>query len=155
MILAALLLELTVLNKIKLFRVQPDLLLICVVFFSMVFSRNMALEAGLIAGVFRDFTSSEFFGLNILLFGLTAVIINFYNNKIYKEFFLAQMLLMAIAGLFFYIGHLFFRIIFSSAEFNSVGAVFTCVIIPSVLYTAIVSPLVFFVLSKIIKKIKV
>lgn len=147
-------LEATLLNNIKLINVQPDLLLILVLFSSLFFDRRTALEAGIAAGLLRDLLSFDIFGLNLILFGLIAFFTNLFADKVYKSFFLAQVFLTLIAGTAFYLSHLTARLMAGRMGISTFGEGFFWVVIPAVLYTSLAAPLIFFVLRRIFRRTK-
>lgn len=150
-ILAVIVLESTLLNYARVLDIQPDLLLITILFFGLFTSRQNAVEAGLVGGLFRDVLSTGFFGINAVLFGITALLVSLYRDKIYKEFFLTQIFLTVAAGICVYTGYFFLRYAIFSSGFEYSGNSLFGTIIPSVLYTSLISPLVFFVLAYIFR----
>ena len=148
-------LEFTALNRISLFGVQPDLLLVVVLFFSLSLNRQRALELGLAAGLLRDLVASGFFGANIILFSIIALFVSTNSEKIYKEFFVTQIILAASAGTFLYLGHFFIGALAGETMFSRLGEGLIWVILPAVLYTSLISPLVFFALNQIFRAVKI
>ncbi len=142
------LLEIVFFSGIKLFGVQPDILLLAVIFFSLFFDRENALEAGLAAGIIRDVLSIGFFGSNAVLFFALAFIASLFRDKIYKDFFLAQICFVAALTALFYLGGFFFKNAASSFALSFPEGL-RWVILPAVLYTSIISPPAFFLLDKI------
>ena len=150
-ILAIIILECTVLVRLSFFWNQPDILLVAVLFFSLFFDYKRSLEVGIAAGLIRDLVTSGFFGINTVLFGAVAFLVSFYSDKIYKDFFMAQVLLTIGAGIFFYSGHFFLNYIIGGADRVEFIGSPIAVIAPAVLYTSFVSPFVFFALSRIFR----
>ena len=142
------LLEIVFFSRIKLLGVQPDILLLAVIFFSLFFDRETALEASVVAGLLRDAVSTGFFGSNAILFFMVAFFASLFRDKIYKEFFLAQIcFVMAVAALF-YLGGFFFKNLICPFALSFPEGL-RWVILPAVVYTSIISPLAFFLLDKI------
>lgn len=153
-ILIVYLLEITVLYRIRFAGVQPDLLLVLVIYFSLSLSLRQALEVGIVVGVLRDLLSSWPFGINTILLGTIAFLMSLYKDKIYKDFFLAQILLTIVAAMFLYLGHFFLRFVTGGTELMRFPESLIWVIIPTVLYTAVITPLTFPLLGFIHRFVK-
>jgi rod shape-determining protein MreD len=144
-------LQSTTLDYVKISRVKPDILLISVIFFSLCWGPNFGLIIGFISGLLEDVLSASFIGINILSFGLCGLIIGAGGNKIYKDSLLLQSLVSFIAALSI---SLFSFCLFSliSGGVHPFVESFKHTIFPASLYTAAVSPAIFFVLSKVFGK---
>ena len=142
-------LQSTVLDYIKIFRVKPDVLLISVIFFSLHFGKaNFGLLVGFFSGLLEDILSNSLIGVNAFSFGLCGLIMGAQGNKIYKDSLSVQSLVSFIAALFI---SLFSYCLFSliSEAVRPFVEYFKYIIFPASLYTALVSPAIFFILSKI------
>ena len=147
-ILLVVILETTLLRRMRLFGVQPDLLLASVLFFSLYLKDNRtALEAGLVAGILRDLLSAGFFGINIILFGAAAILTSINADKIYKEFFLTQMFFTGVSAMLLYSAYFFMQFIMGNRA-NAFGEGLIWVIIPAAVYTAAAAPALFFALGR-------
>lgn len=148
---AIILIESVILPRAELAGVRPDLLLISILFFSLFSERASAIEAALAGGILRDLLTVGPFGIHTLLFGAAAWMVSFYSDKIYKEFFLTQVVLAAVAGVSVYAGYFFLRFVILNRGIEYLGNGLSGTIIPSVLYTSLLAPVVFFALSRIFR----
>ncbi len=82
---SAMLLHLTVLNRVKVFGAEPDLVLILVIFFALFGGARMGLEMGSVAGMLKDLFSCDTFGMNLIALGFTGFAIGILNAKFFKE----------------------------------------------------------------------
>ncbi|OGW74596.1 MAG: rod shape-determining protein MreD [Omnitrophica bacterium RBG_13_46_9] len=90
-------LEITALNKIRLFGVRPELLLIATIFFGFHFGMMRGMEVGLISGVLKDVFSIALFGVNALLFLFIGFLSGFLKKSLFKENFITQFLFSLIS----------------------------------------------------------
>lgn len=140
---AALFLQLTVLEYIKIFGAEPDLMLICVIFFALFFGRGCGFESGIAAGFLRDIFALDFFGINAFTLGITGFVAGMLNEKFSKESGRTQLVLVGFLTIFSMSVHFMFVALFSKSmalnfmEFLAISA------IPSSVYTALVSLPVF------------
>lgn len=147
-------LQSTALNYVKIFRIKPNLLLISVIFFSLHFGEakaNFSSLAGFLSGLLEDILSNSLIGINALSFGLCGLIVGVQSSKIYKDSLFVHSLLTLIAALF---TSLFWYCLFSliSESVRPFVEYSKHIILPASLYTALVSPVIFFVLSKVFGK---
>ena len=67
--------QVTFLNYLKVFTVEPDLLLICAVIAALIFPLKWALFFCLLAGIFKDVFGADVFAINTVLFPLLGFLI--------------------------------------------------------------------------------
>ncbi|MGA2774637.1 MAG: rod shape-determining protein MreD [Candidatus Omnitrophota bacterium] len=91
--------QVTLLNYLKVFTVGPDLLLICTVIASLVFPLKWALFFCLSAGVFKDAFGAGVFGINTALFPLWGFLIIKLTRKIAIDNNIMRVLLIAVVTL--------------------------------------------------------
>lgn len=73
--------------------VKPDILLITVIFFSLVFTKTEAVRAAFMCGLMKDTLSTSVLGSYTISFIVLAVLLNDNKNKFYKEVFFTQFLI--------------------------------------------------------------
>lgn len=138
-------LQVTVLDYAKIFNVKPDLLLISISLASLVFGLGEALVLSVFAGLFKDVIGIGTFGINTFLFTLWSLLIGKLAKEISIEnnfrrttlIFIITILHNIIMGLtFVYCG-----------KSIPLGLFLRIVSIESI-YTAGISPLVFWVIIK-------
>lgn len=120
-------------NQALLFRAPfknlfPDFLTICVVFFGLFYNVRLGVEVGIVCGLMKDILGVGVFGANTLALGALGFISGVLSDKVYREHFLTQFIIVYIALLLtsgFHIEH--------------------------AMYTALISPVIFFLLQHIFK----
>ena len=124
----------------------PDLTLITALFFSMREERIKGLKIAVTAGLLKDAFSGGIFGLSAISFGISCLIIKSLSSNIYRQGattnFLFALLGAALAGI----------IHFCLGGFRNLATPLP--IVPEALYTAVLAPFVFIVLSKLFKREK-
>src|SRR5574344_506956 len=93
LILCAALLESSVLANIAILPAVPDVVLLCVLYFSIENGKLMGESTGFISGIFLDFLSSCPFGLNCLLRTVIGFIGGMFNKTLNTEGFFIPALL--------------------------------------------------------------
>lgn len=96
-IIAACLLEATVLNYFRVFNVKPNILLAASIIASLIFSANFALMFSIISGFLKDIFCSGQFGFNSLLFALWSFLVIRLSKKITLENNFIRLALILIA----------------------------------------------------------
>ena len=77
-------LQAAVTPKLELFSARPDFLLIVVVFLSLYAPSSNAIAAGWVLGVCADLMTIERFGVIALSYGLTAIIVTFLREYLFR-----------------------------------------------------------------------
>lgn len=138
-LLSALFFQAVLLNHIKIFGARPDLLLTCVVFFALFLGSGAGLESGIVAGLFKDMFALDFFGMNTFILGLTGFAAGILNAKFFKESKLTQLVFVFSFTIFSMILHFMLVRIFSKTIILSLREYLASSIIPTGIYTGIVS----------------
>lgn len=138
-LIAAFFLHLTVLNYIKVFGAAPDIMLICVVFFSLFLGGSAGLEIGFIAGLMKDVAAFDFFGINTFVFAVTGLAVGAMNTKFFRESVVTQSLFVLFSTIFSMSLH--FAIVSFISKYVELEyfEYFTCSVIPVSIYTSLVS----------------
>jgi len=149
-----LIIESTLLNFFKIGGIQPNLMLILVVFLGLYSHWLEALEAGIAAGLLRGAFSTGPVGISVIAFGGCALLAAFVKNKVYRENFLTQIIITLLIALFLCTAILLARIAvkdFFSAGIDLFAALTRTVFLIS-LYTSLFSPPVFYFLRALLPK---
>jgi len=121
-------LEETVLSRISVHNVLPDTIMIFVVFCGLFCGMRIGIEVGVVSGFMKDILGIGVFGSHILMFSIVGFICGALSDKVYKENFLAQFLIVFLVMLF-------------------VSGLY----ISQSIYTAILTPVVFFLLEGVLR----
>ncbi len=136
--------------SLKIYGANPMLPLAFLVAISIFSSELYAVMAGLLTGIFVDSVSSVAFGFNTCLFILIGFLVAFtarylFNNNVY-----AALALAAISGFMYFVLRWFFFDALSHSANDSFTYLYKFAL-PSVVYTAVVSVLIY-LLKKLINK---
>ncbi len=147
-LLAAFILQTTVAPHLKILGVQPDLILIVVVTYSFLYGPVAGSIAGFIGGILQDLVLIRGVGFN----ALGKAIMGYLGGMVEKAIFADNVMLMMIAiflatilnqliysGLFFLVG-----------EKVRLWSTFRTLILPSAAYNAVLAPLVYHLLHRIV-----
>ena len=125
--------ELILFDKLRIYGVRPEILLIVTIFFGFHFGIARGIEIGALSGILKDVFSITTFGVNVFSFLLIGFLSGYLKDKLFKENFVTQALFSCFS-VYIVWG-------FASAP---VGAV-----LYKGLYTGILAPSLFLVLTKI------
>ncbi len=142
-LIAAFLIQLLFLDHIKIMGAKPDLFAILVVFFAIFFGPATGAEAGFVAGLFKDIYSLDIFGVNSVLLSLTGLIVGALSPNIFKESKLTQSLIVFASSMLCMISHYFVSAIILKITYITLPEYLYNLILPSSLYTAALSLLLF------------
>jgi rod shape-determining protein MreD len=96
-VIAALMIQATVMPLLAFQGVQPDLLLIVVVSSSLLLGKDQGVSIGFFSGLLQDLVGGNIFGLNTLSKLITGYLFGMAERKVFKENILLPVLAMAIA----------------------------------------------------------
>jgi len=136
-------------DYISILGAKPDLLLCLVVFFSLFSFTSDSVKAALTAGLLEDITSSSIFGGYTISFLLIALLLNYNRYKFFKEKPSAQIAIVSVSYLTVSLLALSFNLI--SHNMPLPHHPFLKVAIVGAAYAGLISPPIFFVLSKVFK----
>ena len=137
--------EVEILDYLRIFGVKPDLLLITVLFFALYRRAKWAGFTGILAGLLRDVFTVNPFGISILYFGFLGKIGSFLGRYIfYKRRYLIQMSVTFLSMLIYS----FICGFFQAGVRNDRS--FRLILISSSLYTTLVSPGIFWLSGRIV-----
>jgi len=121
--------------------ITPDIVLIVVLSYGLLFGWEVGLIAGVVGGLLVDLTFSRYIGLHILSLGLIGLVAGLVEEKVFKD----NQLLAPIAG---FVGSLASHIILMTAlafygwRFDLLESMRTT-IIPSALYDMVVAVIIY------------
>lgn len=148
LVICAGLVQVAAFGYIRIFGVKPDILLIIAVFISLSCRRPEAVKASVLAGLAKDITSYSVLGSYTLSFLLLGLFLNYHQNKFYGERVSTQ----ALLGFFSYIFASLPAFLLNSLAHRQLSGLypFFDILLKGAFYTAAVSPVVFFIISKIL-----
>ena len=147
-LIAALLIQLLLLDYVKIAEAKPDLLVLLVVFFAIFFGPGIGLEAGLVSGLFKDIYSLDIFGVNTLALALTGLIAGIVSPKFFRESKLTQAMFVFTFSVFYMVIHYFAVAFVLKITHVGLPEYLFGLILPSSLYTGIVSFFIFPILIR-------
>ena len=142
-LIAAFLIQLLFLDRIKIAGARPDLLVLLVIFFAIFFGPSAGAEAGFVSGLFKDTYSLDIFGVNIVLLSLTGFIVGGLSPKLFKESKLTQALLVFASSVLCMIIHYFASSLILKITYVTLPEYLYGLILPSSFYTTMLSVLLF------------
>ncbi len=150
-IITCVLLQITILDYIKILNVKPDLLMVSVVFVSIFLGVRQALFFSIFAGILKDALSINAFGINTLLFPLSSFLIINLSKKVSLD---NNLIRMASVFIIMLINDVITRLIFLFlGNFISWGIFLRTAFMES-LYTAFILPLVFKIIKPVVYPVR-
>ncbi|MFC1576240.1 rod shape-determining protein MreD [Candidatus Omnitrophota bacterium] len=140
--------EVVLFGNLRIFGARPSLLLITTLFFGFNFGMARGAEVGLVSGVLTDMLSIGSFGINTFSFLLAGSLSGYLKDKLFRDnfvtqFFLSNVSIYLIAGVYF----LYFDKILKTDP----GAGFLRLSLAKGLYTGLLAPILFFILTMIFR----
>lgn len=84
--------ELILFDKLRIYGVRPEILLIATVCFGFHFGIARGMEIGALSGILKDAFSITTFGVNVFSFLLIGFLSGYLKDKLFKENFVTQFL---------------------------------------------------------------
>jgi len=135
-ILSSLILQLLCVGYLSIFGAGPQILLVCVIFFSLRYGALFGEIFGFISGLFLDTFAISIFGVNSLVFILVSYIYGNFSKKLDENKIGVQMLLVFIAS-YLHVGFM----VLTSVIFTSRADISNTALIAVPVYTTLLSPL--------------
>ncbi|MCQ9208799.1 MAG: hypothetical protein NG712_05420 [Omnitrophica bacterium] len=135
-------LQCTILNRIRIFNVKPDILLSLVVFFSLYYGRSYALAVGAFCGVLAEATCGLPSGYVIFAYSLGGLILGHLARWINKQTAFSE---IAISFIFSFVIYSFLSVVLLQ-NFNTDLSLFKAlifIVFPASFYTALCAPITF------------
>lgn len=142
-------LEVTVFNKMRIFGVRPEILIIATIFFGFHFGMIYGIEAGIISGILKDIFSLTGFGINVFLFLFVGLLSGYLKKKLVKQNFITQTFLSALSV---YLASCIYFLDLNKFVKGDVVAQFWKLSLYKGLYTACLAPLFFFILTRFFRR---
>ena len=141
-----LLLQVTVLDFIKVFSVKPDMIVVSIIIASVFFELKFALFCSLIAGLFKDVFAANPYGFYTLFMPVWCFVISFVSRKLTIE---DKLVLSGVAFVIVFLNSFFFRFLNAlSMEKIAVGIYLRIALLESV-YSAMFLPLLLRIFNKL------
>jgi len=144
-----LILQSTVFQWIKIYGVLPNTALILVVSLSIYNGKNNGAIIGFCIGILQDIIFGRIIGSNALIFMLIGYLVGLMDQKIFKENLIIPFVLTALATVFYETINLL--LIFSLGYRIELFNVLKKMLIAEVIYNSILSPFIYFYVSKFFK----
>lgn len=94
-------LQTTVFQYIKIQGVTPNIPLILTVIFVLLYGNSTGLIFAVISGILQDFMMSKVLSINLLIYATIAIVISLMEEKIFKDNFIAPIILIGISTIFY------------------------------------------------------
>ena len=148
-IIATALTQATLLETVRVAGVVPDLILLLVVYFAIAFGEERAMYTGVVGGLFQDVANTTSIGHNVLCYVIVAYATGRIANRLVTENPAVKTGLVLCAALVH--GLLHSALLYAAQpQLANVGDI-VARIVPSAFYTAIATPLIFYVLDRIFR----
>ncbi len=135
----ALLLQVTVVDLLRVKGVVPDLIFLLVVFYSFWRGQREGAFWGFVAGLMKDFITGSYLGLNALSTGVAGYLVGWAESRLYKESSLVVMVITFLATL---VSQLVYYLLLVYLEIKvPFGVALFQVVFPSAMYNALLVPL--------------
>ncbi|MFG6394174.1 MAG: rod shape-determining protein MreD [Lachnospiraceae bacterium] len=135
LIIPGFLLQTTLLQKIKLAGVSPDLLAVLVSLAGVMYGRGLGMYSGILSGILCDFLYSNIIGVYILIYVLTGYISGLAHKIYYKDDMAVPIFIIAASDLFTNL--VFYIICFLLRGRLGIFVYMKNIIIPELVYTVI------------------
>lgn len=148
-IIATALIQATWLEAVRVAGVVPDLILLLVVYFAIAFGEERAMYTGVIGGLFQDVANTTSIGHNVLCHVIVAYATGRIANRLVTENPWVKTGLVLCAALVH--GLLHSALLYAAQPHLANLGDIIARIVPGGFYTAIVTPIVFFILDRIFR----
>jgi len=147
-ILFFLILEVTLLDYVKVLGVKPDLLVILTIFFTLYLKSSLAITLAIILGLLKDSLSIDPFGINTIFFSLFSYSLVRMSKNLYRDDRVTQIILVSTILVVTVLAKIFlFSFLKKEIFINTPVAGISFI---EVLYTGALSPLLFLLLRKLL-----
>ncbi len=139
LLLAALFLQVTLLNLLSVFGVKPDLVLITVVFNAFLRGPREGALLGFLGGLFVDLATGSYVGMNSLSMMSVGYLVGLTESKLYKDSSLMVVFLVWLSSFAAQFSN--YILLWLMEVYIAPGVALLNVIIPTATYTALLVPL--------------
>lgn len=144
-----LILQSTVFQWFEIYGVVPNTALILVISFSIYLGKNKGATLGFFVGLLQDIILGRIIGLNAFMFMIIGYVVGLMDQKIFKENLLIPFILTAVGTLFYETINLL--LIFLLGYKIELFDIIKKMLFIEVLYNSILSPFIYFYVSKLLK----
>lgn len=139
--------QISLINKIKIFGVKPDLLFLVTVFYGFKGSARLGLFAGFLSGFFEDILGGVVLGINTFGLSICGFLIGKLSDNLYEENRITQLFISIISFLILYIiNYIFLQFFIDLPSFLTLLVTF---IIPIGIYTTCAGIFLFWLFDKL------
>lgn len=146
LVILAALIQTTWLDVITVRGVQPDLVLLLVVYFAILDGEERAMWTGALGGVFSDVATSTRLGHHVVCFVIVGYVLGQISHRLIKEHPIVKAVLVVASALAYGVLYNFVSNLIDP-EHRAFSAIANETI-PGAFYTAVFAPIMFFVLSR-------
>jgi rod shape-determining protein MreD len=143
LLIAVFLMQLLLLDHVKIGSAKPDLLALLVIFFAIFFGAGAGSEMGFVAGLFKDIYSLDTFGVNTVLLSFAGLVAGGLSPKLFRESKITQFLLVFVFSVLYMSSHYFISLLMLKVSYATFTECLRGFILPSSFYTAVLSFFIF------------
>ena len=149
-VVTAALIQTTWLDAIRFQGVLPDLTLLLVVYFAVAEGEERAMLTGVLGGLYQDVAGDTVLGHHVLCLVVAGYVVGRVARRLVMEHPMVKVGLVMGAGLLN--GVLFTAVEYVQTPAKSALHALMTTVVPGAFYTALVTPLVFFVLARLFRR---
>lgn len=135
-------LESTILEKIAIAGVKPDLMLVIVIFYALLYGEIPAAKLGFIYGLLEDLATGKFIGINTISKMLTGYLVGLGEGKLYSDNLMVPVIGLFIGSIANYLCFFILGIIVGHPEVFPVESFFQTIMI-STIYNVCLAPFLY------------
>ncbi len=98
-------LQTTIVSHIQIGGIHPNLLIMVLVIFILIFEKNEGYYVAVIFGFLQDIMATKALGINTLIYILIAITLYRFKEVFFSEFRISVMIAVAIAGFFYHMAY--------------------------------------------------
>lgn len=145
-VIATALIEVTWLSRLRIQGAVPEMTLLLVVYFAITEGEERAMFTGALGGLFQDVAANAVLGHHVLCLVVVAYAVGRLSTRLITDHPAVKVVIVLIASLVQ--GILYTLILYiQDPDFSAVRTILTAVV-PGAFYTAVVTPIVFFILDR-------
>jgi rod shape-determining protein MreD len=152
-IVAALLIQLTLINSIAILGLKPDLIMVVVVVFSLLKGAKEGTVSGFASGLLQDIFSAGLLGINALAKTVIGFTCGIVKEKIFYEHILFIIPVITFIASFMQSIIMLLLLRAFGTEYNLAWSL-KQVALPEALYSSLLSPFIFLAINKLFRMIK-
>lgn len=150
MVVLAALLETTLWEKLRLFGVLPDMMVLLVVFFALREGEEWAMFTAVLGGLFQDVAGDTLVGHHILGLAIVGYVVGKVSTRLVTEHPVVKVGLVFLSGLC--AGLFFLGIEYVLKPTVPIVSLLLAEVIPAAFYTSLLTPVVFWIVERVVGK---